>query len=364
MQRSSIVLLASFFAFAVFAGGADVATAKDGSKSSTSMARVGPDPDIEGSIRFQSASGRSRFDVSVRDAAPGELLTLRVGGVERDQRAAGKSEGARFSFASGTPKAGTLPLSFEPRGELIEVLDGDGVQLEAMLAPGGGSGGSSSEAVTLVSTGVIPGASGHARIVEKKGVIDFDVEIEDVPNGSYDLFVATIDRGDIVVSAGQGEIEFSDGGDDDDELPLTFDPYGALIEVKNGAAQVVLTGDLLAGGGAPPVCGESDVRLDLVNVGPDPDAKGDARHRVLADCDRAFEVEVEDLADGTYDLFVGGVDRGNVTVTEVAGEHRGEVEFHTDPSEVGKELLNFDPRGQTLEIKQGATTFLSLDFPG
>jgi predicted RNA-binding protein YlqC (UPF0109 family) len=361
MQRISITLLAAVVALVGLAPSAD---AKDGSKAGLSMARVGTDADIEGSIRFRSSSGKTRFDVSVRDASEGALLTLRVGGVERDQRTAGKSEGARFSFASGTPKGGTLPLSFEPRGELIEVLDGDGVQLQAMLAPGGGSGGSSSEAVTLVPTGVIPGASGHARIVEKKGVIDFDVEIEDVPNGSYDLFVAMVDRGDIIVSAGRGEIEFSDGGDDPDELPLTFDPYGALIEVKNGAAQVVLSGDLLAGGGVPPVCSESDVRLDLVNVGPDPDAKGDARHRVLADCDRAFQVEVEDLADGAYELFVGGVDRGDVQVTEVAGEHRGEIEFHTDPSEVGKVLLTFDPRGQTIEVKQGATTFLSLDFPG
>jgi hypothetical protein len=68
---------------------------------------------------------------------------------------------------------------------------------------------------------------------------------------------------------------------------------------------------------------------------------------VLSDCDRAFHVEVEDLADGAYDLFVGGVDRGDIQVTEVAGEHRGEIE-----------------RGQTIEVKQGATTFLSLDFPG
>lgn len=361
MQRIPMILLAAFVAFAGFAPGAE---AKDGSKAGLSMTRVGSDGDIEGSIRFQSSAGRTRFDVSVRDASEGALLTLRVGGVERDQRSAGKSEGVRFSFASGTPKGGTLPLSFEPRGELIEVLDGDGVQLQAMLAPGGGSGGSSSEAVTLLPTGVVPGASGHARIVAKKGVIDFDVEIEDVPNGSYDLFVAGIDRGDILVSAGQGEIEFSDGGDDPDELPLTFDPYGALIEVKNGAAQVVLSGDLLAGGGVPPVCTESDVRFDFVNVGPDPDAKGDARHRVLPDCDRAFHVEVEDLADGSYDLFVGGIDRGDVQVTEVAGEHRGEIEFHTDPSEVGKVLLTFDPRGQTIEVKQGATTLLSLDFPG
>jgi hypothetical protein len=63
-------------------------------------------------------------------------------------------------------------------------------------------------------------------------------------------------------------------------------------------------------------------------------------------------------------VFVGGIDRGDVEVTEAAGEHQGEVEFHTDPSEPGKEPLGFDPRGQILEIRQSATTFLSLDFPG
>jgi hypothetical protein len=357
--RSATFALLPLALFAI----AGAAAAKDGAKASTSMQRVGSDPDIEGSIRFQSAGAKTRFEVSVRDAAPDTLLTLRVAGVDRDQRSTGRREGVRFSFGSGATKSGTLPLSFEPRGELIEVLDGDGVQLSATLAPGGGAGGSTAESVTLVPTGVIPGASGHARIVEKKGVVDFDVEIEDVPNGTYDLFVATVDRGDIVASGGRGEIEFSDGGDDAGELPLDFDPYGALIEVKNGGGQVVLSGDLLAGGGAPPVCIPSEVRLDLVNVGPDAAAKGDARHRVLADCDRDFRVEVEDLPDGTYDVFVGAVDRGDLVVVEAAGEHQGELEFHTDPSEVGKEPLGFDPRGQTLEIRQGATTFLSLDFP-
>ena len=40
------------------------------------MARVGSDADIEGSIRFQSAAGKTRFDVSVRDATPGELVFM------------------------------------------------------------------------------------------------------------------------------------------------------------------------------------------------------------------------------------------------------------------------------------------------
>lgn len=60
---------------------------------------------------------------------------------------------------------------------------------------------------------------------------------------------------------------------------------------------------------------------------------------------------------------MGGFDRGDIEVVDVGGEHQGEIEFHTDPSEVGKQLLSFDPRGQTIEVRQGATTFLSVSFP-
>jgi hypothetical protein len=340
---------------------APAAFAKDASKLQIRLLQVGTDPDIAGSMRFQGSAKGNRFVVSVTGAEANSDTTLRVGGVDRLTLRANGGGGVKFSFRS--PAGGSsVPLNFDPRGELVEVVQG-GVQLSNTLASGSSGGGSVSEDVSLMNTGTIPGASGHARIREKRGVVDFDVEIEDVPNGSYDLFVGGVDRGDIVVSGGEGEIEFSDGGDDDDELPLTFDPYGALVEVKQGAT-VILTGNAVGGGGGGGggggnACTEEELRLDFVNVGPDTNAGGDARHRVLDDCDRDFRVEIEDLSAGTYDLFVGGVDRGDITVD---GTGQGEVEFHTDPSEVGKLLLTFDPRGQLLEIKQGATVFLSLDF--
>jgi hypothetical protein len=359
MKALDAGFLGAALALAVLATDVTPALAKDGSKLSVSMQRVGTDPDVEGSMRFQSSSKGSRFEVRVKNAMPQQTLTLRVGGVDRHELSAGRNGSAKFSFRSGSAKK-AIPLNFDPRGETVEVWQGGVAQLAAELAAG--SGGQVSEVASLTSTGEIPGASGEARIRERKGVIDFDVEIEDVPNGSYDLFVEGVDRGDIVVSAGRGEIEFSDTGDDADELPLTFDPYGALIEVKQGAT-VILTGAALAGGGGGNVCTPDEDLIDLVRVGPDPDAKGDARHRVLDDCDRDFRVEIEDLPDGSYDLFVGGFDRGDIEVVDVGGEHQGEIEFHTDPSEVGKQLLSFDPRGQTIEVRQGATTFLSVSFP-
>jgi hypothetical protein len=340
------------------------ALAKDGSKLAVSLERVGPDPDIEGAMRFRGSSKGNRFDVKVRGAAPDTETTLRVDGIDRLSLPTKGNGSVKFSFRSPA-KGKSTPLGFDPRGLVVEVWQEGVLELAATLAAGGGGDDSRvSEEASLTNTGAIPGASGRARIRERRGVTDFDVEVEDLPDGVYDLFVDMIDRGDITVSGRRGKIEFSDGGDDPDELPLTFDPYGALVEVKQGAT-VILTGLALAttgGDGGGNSCTEEEVRVDFVNVGPDPDAKGDARHRVRDDCDRDFRVEIENLPIGTYDLFVGGVDRGDIEVQLVLGEEQGEIEFDTDPNEMGKELLTFDPRGQTIEVRQGATVFLSLEL--
>ena len=71
-----------------------------------------------------------------------------------------------------------------------------------------------------------------------------------------------------------------------------------------------------------------------------------------------FSAEVEDLPTGTYSLVVAGVNRGNLQVVTVAGGTEAELEFRS-PVEPGKQLLDFDPRGKLVQVKQGATVFLS-----
>ena len=64
-----------------------------------------------------------------------------------------------------------------------------------------------------------------------------------------------------------------------------------------------------------------------------------------------FSVEAEGLADGEYRIFVGGEDRGPLTIALGVGE----TEFRS-PVEAGKVLLTFDPREQLIEVQddQGA----------
>jgi hypothetical protein len=55
---------------------------------------------------------------------------------------------------------------------------------------------------------------------------------------------------------------------------------------------------------------------------------------------------------------VGGVDRGGLVVSL----GRGETEFR-DPVEPGKILLDFDPRGEQIDLLEGTTVILETLFP-
>ena len=306
------------------------------------------------------ASGQSRVNVTVRKAPAASQLTLTVGGIPQAAVVTTNAGTARFVLKT-TPTGSAQLLDFDPRDRVVEIKDASGTTLATTETPDGSStpGTVINERISLSATGVIPGASGKLRLRERKGVRDFDVEIEDVPAGAYTLLVDGVDRGTIIVAGPEGKIEFSSGGDDPDELPLNFDPRGALVQVAQGA-DVILTGTALADAPGLNVCTESESLAPLAAIGPDLDADGKARFRVKDDCDRDLEIEAEDVPVGTYDVWVGGVLRGTLEVIDDGlGNVEGEVEFDTDPDEPGELLLDFDPVGQTVEVKQGATVFLA-----
>lgn len=306
------------------------------------------------------ASGQSRVTVTVKQAPPTTPLTLTVGGIPQATVVTSSSGAAKLVFKT-TPTGTAQPLDFDPRENEVEIKDDEGNTLASSKDDDGSTtpGTVINERAALASTGVIPGASGKVRLKEKKGVRDFDVEIEDVPDGAYTLSVGGIERGTITVSGGEGEIEFGGGGDDPDELPLDFDPLGALVQVSQNGS-VILSGDVLANAPGVNVCTPSETLTPLAAVGPDADADGKARFRVKDDCDRDFEVEAEDVPVGTYEVWVGGVLRGTLNVVDDGlGNVEGEVEFDTDADEPGELLLDFDPVGQTVEVRQGGVTYLA-----
>src|SRR6056297_579374 len=222
----------------------------------------------------------------------------------------------------------------------------------------------------LLPTGVIPGASGEAKFEATARRIEFDVEIEDVPLGEYQLLVGGELRGMITVTdtpdGPEGEIEYGSPRDDD-ELLLDFDPRDQIIEILQGST-VVLEGISDATGSNPgngdddsPEFGNGEIEIDLVNSGLFPAGSGDAEFE--QESDRVdFEVEIEDVPVGPYALFVGGVERGTIEVVDTLNGSEGEIEFRT-PFEAGKLPLDFDPRGELIEVLDAGGLAFSADFP-
>jgi hypothetical protein len=214
--------------------------------------------------------------------------------------------------------------------------------------------------------------SGHADFEERADRTEFKVEAEDIPNGTYRIFVGGVDRGPLVVSLGIGETEFRSPVETGKVL-LTFDPRGQVIEVRDGQGAVLTSGDAVfeggddnggggGGGGGGIDFGTTEIEVELSNTGVYPAASGDAKLEPRDDR-TDFSVEIEDVPAGSYALRIGGTVVGTLQAAlDVDGTVRGELEFR-DPVEPGKILLDFDPRGKQIDVLQGNTVVLETLFP-
>jgi hypothetical protein len=231
----------------------------------------------------------------------------------------------------------------------------------------------SQQRIALVSARQGITGSGHADFEERPDRTEFKVEAEDIANGNYRIFVGGVDRGQLVVSLGRGETEFRSPVEAGKVL-LTFDPRGQVVEVRDGQGAVLTSGDVVftggddnggggGGGGGEIDFGTTDIEVELSNAGVYPAASGDAKLEPRADR-TDFSVEIEDVPAGSYDLRIGGASVGTLQAAlEADGTVRGELEFR-DPVEPGKILLDFDPRGQQIDVLEGNTVILGTLFPG
>jgi len=362
----------------VLAGGASVLEATlsaDGEPTGAEVLErvnlpLGAAPGATGKAKAEyrlDKKGRRTFKVELERAGAGPF-ELFVGGVKRgDFSQVGTV--AKIKFAVGSDDANALPLDLDPRGQVIDVVSGGAVVFSSELAAqalGVNIASPRLSSSAIPSTGADPDGHAEAKLrIDERARKHFSVEIEDVPAGTYDLLVNGADVGDIVVVAlaggTEGEIEFASGDDDSDEIPLTFDPAGKVLSVQQGAT-VFFTGSFTPatgdGSGRPAPEPPSDLRETLAGTGLDGDTKADARYRVDADGRHKFSVEVEDVAVGDYRLIVAGTVRGTIRVASIAGVIEGEIEFDSKV-EPGHRPLNFDPRGQLIEIVSPEGTFFS-----
>ncbi len=220
----------------------------------------------------------------------------------------------------------------------------------------------------FTNTGVAPAASGHIKFDQRASRTEFDVEAEDLPTGPYDLVVGSQARAILSVTAipggTRGEVEFRSPVESGNLL-LDFDPRGQTVSLRRGgttylSVTVATTSNTAPPPGTPPPTGSGVYTARLLPTGGgagDGDAELEQRATSVE-----FKVEAEDIAAGEYAVRVGGIERGRLRVTLVGTRLQGELEFRA-PVEPGKLLLDFDPRGQRVDIVNGTTVLLSGVVP-
>ncbi len=316
-----------------------------------------------------SSKGRRTFRVDLANITGGPFKVLVDGIARGDVTLRGKSGLALFDSAPTRP--GVLTLDFDPRGTVVDVVTGATVIFTGkMEAKAGGvnTAAPSLSRFSITSTGADPDGTATAKLrIDSRARKHFSVEIEDVPVGAYDLLVDGTKVGTIqvatVTGGTEGEIEFTNGDDDPSEIPLTFDPVGKTLTVAQGATKCFerLFDPNVTGSGTPAPESPTQFNELLASTGLDSDAHAEAKYEVDARGRHKFSVEIEDVAAGSYTLTIGGVVRGTISARLVAGKVEGELEFESK-LEPGHKLLNFDPRGQTIEISTSAGVFFSHLF--
>lgn len=203
------------------------------------------------------------------------------------------------------------------------------------------------------------------------------------------------DRGEFTVHGGVGDLEFRSPLESGKHL-LTFDPRRMQIRI-NDASGVVLSSfdgafeheshghdgdddhnyDCETGMGMGMSHNDDDnhgtddcvedgevveIEVDLVNSGQLQGAMGEAEWEMSAS-HIEFSVEIEDIPAGNYPLLIGGKEVGTIVAPEVLHSGVfGRIMFR-DPQMYGGYPLDFDPRGQTIEVMQQGNVILTVDFP-
>ncbi len=264
---------------------------------------------------------RSDFSVELEDVPTGSY-TLRVGGADQatfDVITVPGGTTGEVEFRNPV-EAGKEPLDFDPRGQLVEALRGGQVVISGLFpnAPtgpvnGGGSGGGNDDNGDDNGDDHGGGSGGG-----------------DDDNGSGG---GGDDHGGGTGGGGDDNGGGSGGGGDDDNGGGS----GGGGDDDNGNP-----------GGTPPV----SIAITLTSTGADRDANGTATYEQTGD-EKEFEVEIQDVDDGSYDLKIGGTSRG----TLVTSRGRAKLRFAA-PTRSDRLPLDFDPRGQRIEVSRDGTLYL------
>lgn len=305
------------------------------------------------------------YDFLVDGTDVGDISVITVGGSTKGE----------LEFTNNDDSGeGELPLTFDPVGRTLSVSQSAVVFFSGTFNPAAsGSGATNFGAATriqeeLSSTGLENKASAKADFrVDDKGRARLNIEIEDVAAGAYQLVIGGASRGTIqAVSVNgevTGEIEFASPSESG-KSALSFDPRGQLIEISSAAG--VYFSHLFGGGTATGGSGGTvipfDLRLPLLSSGLDADATAKAGYRQKSSGALKLEIEAEDLPAGAYQIWIGGVQRGTLTVAAVTGGTEGKFTFAAGGDDTADATLDFSVLDEDISIRQGSTIYFSRVF--
>jgi hypothetical protein len=177
------------------------------------------------------------YEVWIGGALVGTLTTNPAGNASVEFRSSGAGNGKSKK---------KLAMAFDPRLELIELLQGGAPVFSGVMAAqiGGLNVCLESEIAAALSlaAGQVAGAGSMSFGTEADCSRTFAMEVSDLVAGAYDVVVADVVVGSMAVAAdGTGSVHFDTSPDDLDELPLDFSlPSGAAIALEQGGVQVLV----------------------------------------------------------------------------------------------------------------------------
>jgi len=217
--------------------GPTVDPAGGGMQIETNLENQGVHPDATAHATLSIAGAQAAFEVEVEDVPAGDYA-IRIDGVDRGgfevvERTGGTHGEIEFRDPAA---AGERPLDFDPRGSLVEIVGGGEVLFSGVFPenPGGGPAVVRIE-VELANSGVHPEGAAEALFTSGPQGERFVIEIEDVPAGTYALFVGAEEQASIEVEpTGDGTFGRARFGDPatGGMQPLDFDPRGTTLEIR------------------------------------------------------------------------------------------------------------------------------------
>lgn len=126
---------------------------------------------------------------------------------------------------------------------------------------------------------------------------------------------------------------------------LGFDPRGQLVALRDGTNSIL---EAIVSGPAEPAGIVVDERAKLTRLSGSGEAE--VRYQVQRGGRRFFIVKIERAEPGEWSLFVNGIARGSILVSG----RQTTVFFDSAPGRTSRRLLDFDPRGQVVDLALGA----------